>query len=95
MCIHPQGRPQKARPTLGFAILPFQGRYDCHKYAALGVQRRALHSMLFPKGRRITHSAIGRRHIAVNNNAALLHCDRHFLTTGEYTGLKQQCLGAK
>lgn len=30
---------------------------------------------------------------AINNNALLLHCDRHFLTIGKYSDLKQQALG--
>jgi predicted nucleic acid-binding protein len=30
---------------------------------------------------------------AMNNNATLLHCDRHFLTIGRYSDLKQQAVG--
>ena len=30
---------------------------------------------------------------AMGNNALLLHCDRHFLTIGRYSGLKQQAVG--
>jgi predicted nucleic acid-binding protein len=30
---------------------------------------------------------------AMNNNTILLHCDRHYLTIGKYSNLKQQCVG--
>lgn len=30
---------------------------------------------------------------AMNYHAMLLHCDRHFLTIGRYSGLKQQAVG--
>ena len=30
---------------------------------------------------------------AINNHALLLHCDRHFLTIGKHSGLKQQPVG--
>jgi predicted nucleic acid-binding protein len=30
---------------------------------------------------------------ALNSDAMLLHCDRHFLTIGRYSGLKQQAVG--
>jgi predicted nucleic acid-binding protein len=30
---------------------------------------------------------------AINHDAVLLHCDRHFLTIGKHSGLKQQAVG--
>ncbi len=30
---------------------------------------------------------------ALNNDALLLHCDRHFLTIGKHTALRQQAVG--
>jgi predicted nucleic acid-binding protein len=30
---------------------------------------------------------------AINNNAVLLHCDRHFLMIAKYSALKQQAIG--
>ncbi len=30
---------------------------------------------------------------ALNNDALLLHCDRHFLTIGKHAGLRQQAVG--
>jgi hypothetical protein len=30
---------------------------------------------------------------ALNADSTLLHCDRHYLTIGKYSDLKQQCVG--